>query len=299
MLGMPKKMHDDEVPVTERLVRSLLADQMADLAHLPLTVVEPWGTDNAIWRLGANHTVRLPRIRWATAQIERDAAWLPRLAPSLPVPIPEPIAIGEPGHGYPFRWAVHRWLPGTQATLDDQRDPDEFALALAGFVDRLRAIPIDGAPIARNRARPLTDYDEETRRAIASASGLIDAAAATAVWEEAIAAPPATEAGWVHGDLEGNCLLVDGEFGGVLDWGSTCAGDLAVDVQVVWSPLFTERSRQAFLEALDVDGATVVRSRGAAINQACAALPYYLDTYPEIVARSWHKLAAVGVPALA
>ncbi|MGI9612207.1 MAG: aminoglycoside phosphotransferase family protein [Acidimicrobiales bacterium] len=295
---MARKMHDDEVLVTEHLVRRLLADQMADVADLPLTLVEPWGTDNAIWRLGAYHTVRLPRIHWATDQIERDASWLPRLAAALPVPIPEPVAIGEPGHGYPFRWAVHRWLPGIQATLHDQRDHDEFALALAGFVERLRANPIAGAPSARNRARPLVDYDEETRRAIASAGGLIDAAAATAVWEDALAAPPATETVWVHGDLEGNCLLVDGELGGVLDWGSTCVGDLAVDVQVVWSPLFTERSRQTFLEALAVDEATVARSRGAAINQACAALPYYLDTYPEIVARSWHKLAALGIPAL-
>mgnify|MGYP006171594455 CR=1 FL=1 len=37
------------------------------------------------------------------------------------------------------------------------------------------------------------------------------------------------------------------------------------------------------------------RSRGAAVNQACAALPYYLDTYPLIVERSWHKLAALGI----
>jgi len=63
----------------------------------------------------------------------------------------------------------------------------------------------------------------------------------------------------------------------------------------VWSPLFTEASRAAFLDALDIDDATLARSRGAAINQACAALPYYLDSYPLIVERSWHKLAALGV----
>jgi len=34
-----------------------------------------------------------------------------------------------------------------------------------------------------------------------------------------------------------------------------------------------------------------------AIQQACAALPYYLRTYPLIVERSWRKLAALGVPA--
>lgn len=35
--------------------------------------------------------------------------------------------------------------------------------------------------------------------------------------------------------------------------------------------------------------------REAAINQACAARPYYLDSYPLIVERSRHKLAVLGV----
>jgi aminoglycoside phosphotransferase (APT) family kinase protein len=99
----------------------------------------------------------------------------------------------------------------------------------------------------------------------------------------------------VQGDLEGNCLVRDGRLCGIVDWGSACAGDPAVDVQVVWSPLFTDESRGVFLDALGVDDATLARSRGAAINQACAALPYYLHTYPRIVERSWHKLAALGV----
>lgn len=83
---------------------------------------------------------------------------------------------------------------------------------------------------------------------------------------------------------------------GLVDWGSAGVGDPAVDVQVVWSPLFTDRSRQVFLEVLGVDDVTLTRSRGVAINQACAALPYYLHTYPLIIERSWHKLATLGVP---
>ncbi len=154
----------------------------------------------------------------------------------------------------------------------------------------------DGAPVARNRARPLHEYDQETRQAIEGAKGLIDAQAATAVWEEAMAAPPHEGPPvWVHGDLEGNCILLDGRLSGIVDWGSMCAGDPAVDIQVVWSPLFTKSSRQSFTDALGVDEATLARSRGAAIHQACAALPYYLNTYPLIVERSWHKLATLGI----
>jgi aminoglycoside phosphotransferase (APT) family kinase protein len=346
-------MHEDEVDVDEPLVRRLLAAQMPDLAGRPLAIVEPWGTDNAVWRLrsradgpvraahawgfggrtpppqlGFQETprrstyldgsagednrdlsapplsddlvVRLPRIGWATDQIAWEAEWLPRLAPHLPVALPAPVAVGEPGEGYPFPWAVHRWLPGRGAAPDRLDDPVRFARDLAEVVRRLQAVPTEGAPVAKNRARPLRDYDRSTRRAIAGAAGLIDAAAATAVWEEALAAPPHDGPPvWVQGDLEGNCLVdSDGRLTGIVDWGSACAGDPAVDVQVVWSPLFTEGARRAFLDALGIDAGdpVVTRSRGAAVQQACAALPYYLRTYPLIVERSWHKLAALGIP---
>jgi aminoglycoside phosphotransferase (APT) family kinase protein len=175
-------------------------------------------------------------------------------------------------------------------------DPVRFARDLAQVILSLQAISTEGAPIARNRARPLRAYDESTREYIQNASGLIDAAAATAVWEQALAAAEHVGSpAWVHGDLEGNCLVEHGRLCGVIDWGSACAGDPAVDVQVVWSPLFTDRSRRVFLDILEVDEATLARSRGAAIQQACGALPYYLNTYPLIVERSLHKLRTLGV----
>lgn len=293
---MRRRMHVDEVDIDEALVRRLLASQLPRWSALPLTVVEPWGTDNAIWRLGDELVVRLPRIAWAAPQVELEATWLPRLAPHLPIAVPQPIAIGEPAHGYPHRWAVHRWLPGDPASYERVAAPDDFAADLARVVAALQRMPTDGAPPARNRARPLAEYDGDTRRVIEGAGHLVDADAARAVWESAIGArphdgPPV----WVHGDLEGNCLLLDGRLAGLVDWGSVCAGDPAVDVQVVWSPLFDDRSRTVFLDALGVDADTLARSRGAAIQQACAALPYYAETYPLIVERCWHKLAQLGV----
>lgn len=291
-------MHDDEVAVDETLVRRLLDQQFPDLAGGKLAIVEPWGTDHAIWRLGDDFVVRLPRIHWAQAQPDKEATWLPLLARHLPVAVPEPVAIGEPGFGYPFRWAVHRWIPGHGAALGRMRDPVEFALDLAHVLRSLQAVPIDGAPPAHDRARPLADYDASTRRAIENARHLVDADAALVVWEDAMAASaydgPAV---WVQGDLEGNCLVEDGRMCGIVDWGSACQRDPAVDIQVVWSLLFIDESRDALLAELGVDDATLRRSRGAAVNQACAALPYYIDSYPLIVERSRHKLAALGIPA--
>lgn len=289
-------MHADEVEISAEIAARLVAAQLPEFANLDLRVVEPWGTDNAIWRLGDALVLRFPRIGWATNQVGFEAEWLPRFARELDVVVPEPVAVGEPGEGYPFPWAVHRWVPGTGARLDEMTDPAQFAVDLARVARQIWSMPTVGAPRAKNRARAIAAYDSETRRHIDAAAHLIDAEAALEIWEEALAAPahdgPPV---WVHGDLEGNCVLLDGHLHGLVDWGLACAGDPAIDVQVVWSPLFTDATRQVFLNELSVDAATLARSRGAAINQACGALPYYLDTYPLIVERSWHKLAQLGV----
>lgn len=294
---MGAQMHADEVPVSERLVRSLLQEQMPDYANEPIAIVEPWGTDNAIFRVGQDFVVRLPRIEWAVNQVAFEHQWLPKLDTYMSVTLPEPIAIGQPGCGYPFVWALHRWVPGVGASPQAMADPLQFAVDLAHAISELQRVPTTGAPPAKNRARDIRDYDDATRKAIEAAGHLIDADAALEIWQQAVDAPPCSpqDRRWVHGDLEGNCVLLDGQLHGLIDWGLACVGDPAVEVQTIWSPLFTEDSRAAFLSALNVDDATIARARGAAINQACGALPYYLDTYPLIVERSWHKLAALGV----
>lgn len=150
------RMHDDEVSVDDGLVRRLLSTQMPALAGLALTLVEPWGTDNAIWRLGDGLVVRLPRIHWASEQVAWEATWLPRLGPHLKVAVPEPVAVGAPGHEYPYRWAVHRWIPGESAALARMDDPAQFALDLAEVMRSLHAVPTAGAPrpaIAPGRCR--------------------------------------------------------------------------------------------------------------------------------------------------
>lgn len=290
-------MHADEVDIDDTLVRRLLVDQMPQLADRPLTIVEHWGTDNALWRLGADLVVRLPRIPGARQQADKEATWLPRIAPYLAAEVPEPVAVGAPALGYPYRWAIHRWIDGRPAGPASITDPVRFAVDLATAVRELQTVPTAGAPRATHRARPLADYDAAARAAIAGAARLVDERAALAVWEDALAAPEYDGPDvWVHGDLEANCLVDDaGRLRGIVDWNSACIGDPAVDVQVIWSPLVSDESRDVFLRTSGVDAAAVRRSRGTAIHQACAALPYYLETYPAIVERSWHKLARLGI----
>lgn len=50
------------------LVKRLLASQFPEWAELPLRRLHPAGSDNVIYRLGDQMSVRLPRGEWAAGQ---------------------------------------------------------------------------------------------------------------------------------------------------------------------------------------------------------------------------------------
>lgn len=139
-------MHADEVETGAALVGRLLASQFPQWADLPIQPVQSAGTDNALYRLGDELVVRMPRIHWALDQIDRERRWLPRLAPHLPLVVPLQLAVGEPGEGYPWMWAVYRWLEGENLNFDQVPDPIQAALDLAGFLSALHAPEWDSAP---------------------------------------------------------------------------------------------------------------------------------------------------------
>lgn len=293
---MAGRMHADEVETDVALVRRLLARQFPRWAGLPVRPVPSAGTDNALYRLGEDMAVRLPRIGWAVDAVAREQRWLPWLAPHLPLPVPEPLGAGLPDAGYPWPWSVYRWLPGEEAQVDRIRDLEETALSLAEFVTALHRVEgTDRAPGGRTgRGAPLATRDAATRSAIAALDGEVDTGVVTAAWEEALAAPVWDHPGvWVHGDLTpGNLLLVDGRLSAVIDFGALNVGDPAVDLLVAWN-LFTGESRARYRAALEVDDATWARGRGWALSVALIALPYYRDTNPVITAMSRRVIAEV------
>jgi aminoglycoside phosphotransferase (APT) family kinase protein len=253
-----------ELHIDDRLVRGLLRQQHPDLAGAPLMRIDV-GWDNVVYRLGDDHGVRLPRRQAAVALIENEQKWLPLLAERLPVAVPQPVRVGRPNDDYPWPWSITRWLAGAPADLA----PPGAAQAsrLAAF---LRALHRPGPPDApRNPVRgvPLQQRVVAGRDRLDRLHALADVAAriTPAVrrrWETALAAPPATEAVWLHGDLHArNVLVTDGAICGVIDWGDMTTGDPATDLAVVWS-LFDDRRARA--RCLDEYGATSeMRARAA------------------------------------
>jgi aminoglycoside phosphotransferase (APT) family kinase protein len=270
------KLHEDEIDTDIPLVSRLLATQFPRWADLPLRPVEPAGTDNAIYRLGDSMAVRLPRIDWAVRQPVKEHAWLPRLARHLSLAIPEPLALGEPGEGYPWRWSICTWLPGEPASRDHLDDPGAAAIDLARFVHELEAIDAVDGPPPDGRGEPLDTRDEACRASIAEVGEGIDRTWAEAEWDAALAAPAwAGAAVWIHGDLDArNLLATRGRLSGVLDWGSLAVGDPAADVMVAWR-LCDADARRRFRADLQVDDATWSRARGWVLSQAVMILSYY------------------------
>ena len=265
--------------ITADLIAELLREQHPDLAGLPLTFGAR-GWDNQLWRLGDDLAVRLP---WATQDagelLLKEHAWLPAIAPRLPLPVPVPQRLGQPSERFPRPWIVTTWVAGEPADRAPATRGAEAADALAAFLAALHQPAPDDAPVGRNRrGGPLADTGGGFARFLRETTdrGLIsDPDALREVWDDALAAPawpgPAL---WLHGDLHpANLLTAAGNFCGVVDFGDLCAGDPACDLAACWILLPEEvidRFHRSYSPA--ADAATRRRARGWAVGKALACL---------------------------
>ncbi|HVQ91321.1 MAG TPA: aminoglycoside phosphotransferase family protein [Mycobacteriales bacterium] len=295
---MPGRLHADEVDIDVALAARLIAEQLPGYARLPLRRIASGGTDNAVFRLGAELAVRMPLRPGAVDGVRKEVRWLPVIAPHLTLPIPEVVAIGEPGAGYPFPWAVLRWLPGQDALTAPFRSLADTAVALGRFVAELQSIDVAGAPPPGaegfSRGLPIAGRDAVFRASLARCDGLVDVARVAAIWDDALSAPPWDGPPvWLHADLiPGNLLVRDGRLAGILDFGTMATGDPAYDVTPAWH-LLDQANRRTFLDLVGADAATRRRARGLVVSGGVIALPYYLDSNPAMVTTARHGIAAV------
>jgi aminoglycoside phosphotransferase (APT) family kinase protein len=295
--GVAVVLHDDEIPIDTGLVRALVNRAMPHNVDLPVRRLDSSGSSNALFRFGENLLVRLPRQPGGSATIAKEAKWLPVLGPSLPVGVPEVVAVFEPDRDYPERWSVVRWIDGEHpevVTPETPADPrrGDLAADLAEVVKALgRAdIPSEAAgdpDLHWYRGEPLATMDAVTRQNIERCRALgdfsFDLDAAERLWDEAMRLPGAKDRSaprWYHGDLAAENLLVrDGRLAAVLDFGGLSIGDPAVDLAVAWEVL-DRPAREVFRRKLGVDDATWLRGRAWAL---CITLMiwYYWTTMPQ------------------
>ncbi|MEV5830410.1 phosphotransferase [Spirillospora sp. NPDC052242] len=249
-----------EYEMTAGAAAALVGERFPDLRGAP---VEPLATgwDNTVFRVGGDWAFRFPRRKIAVPGVEREIATLAALAPRLPLPIPVPRYVGEPGGGFPWPFFGARLVPGRE--LAEARPPDgrraPIAAAVGGFLRALHdpaLVPVAGAGLPVDPFR----RGDPAHRAAAAAERLARLAA-LGLWEPDAAvrgfldaardaAPPAGEPVIVHGDLHVRHVLIGpaGEAAGVIDWGDVCRADPSVDLSVAYAA-FAGGDRAAFLDA--------------------------------------------------
>ncbi|MGW4928279.1 aminoglycoside phosphotransferase family protein [Agromyces sp. NPDC004153] len=293
-------LHPDELPIDADLAASLIRRDRPEWADLPLTPAGG-GTDNVMFRFGDDLLVRMPRTPGGVGSLRKERAWLPQLAPALPVRIPEPVHPGSPSDAYPVEWSVYRWIDGAPPTSDTVSDWTRFGAELAGFVRDLHRTDLMGAERAGElswyRGGSLREPEHWVAPAFAASGPLVgadfDLDRLERWWREALALPdsPAPHV-WLHGDLRpGNLLAHRGRLHAVIDFGALSVGAPDAEHAAVWD--LPPDARRAYWDALDLDESTWLRARGWAIAVAISGIPYYWDTFPEFVAECRARLEAI------
>jgi aminoglycoside phosphotransferase (APT) family kinase protein len=213
-----------------------------------------------VWAVEDRWAFRFPRRAIAIAGVEREIAFLPRLAATLPVAIPEPRFVGVPSDRFSWPFFGAPLLSGAEpcdAELED-RQREELASGLGRFLRALHARgtlesvdPNSALPDDPIRRADMPFRVARTRERIAGLPPSLwqPPASVEAILADAERLPPSSERVLTHGDLHLRHVLVSGSaLSGVIDWGDMCRSDPAIDLMLVWL-LLPPAGRRRFVDA--------------------------------------------------
>jgi aminoglycoside phosphotransferase (APT) family kinase protein len=277
----------DTVPLPDRrfvdahVVRRLITTQFPQWAGLPVRPVATNGWDNQTFHLGDTMSIRLPTAAEYALAVAKEHRWLPVIASRVPLPVPVPLAQGEPGEGFRFHWSVYEWIDGVPARPGTVADRTAFAADLAAFLAALQQVDPAGGPGPglHNwfRGGPLNRYSPAARQAIDTLGDRVPRDAVTEVLDAALEPTWDGRPVWFHGDIAaGNLLVRDGRLAAVIDFGTCGVGDPACDLVIAWTML-TGRSRAVFRDRVGADAGTWARARGWALWKALILLAGAID----------------------
>ena len=279
-------MHPNQLTVPLATVRKLVDAQFPQWRRLSITRFASRGTDNALFRIGDRLAARFPlhpgEIAPTRRRLESEANAALELLGRTRFRTPEPVAVGEPGEGYPLPWSVQTWLPGTVATDQDPSGSVAFADDLAEFIAGVRSIDTRGRGFSGNgRGGDLRSHDAWMETCFARSEGLVDVPRLRSMWSVLRELPRSAKGDvMTHGDLiPGNVLIRDGRLAGVIDVGGLGPADPALDLVCAWH-LLEAGPRQALRDDLDCDDLEWERGRAWAFEQAMGAVWYYVESNP-------------------
>jgi len=170
-------------------------------------------------------------------QLESEAKAARELAGRTRFATPEPVAVGDPGAGYPLPWSVQTWLPGVTAVDQDPGGSAAFAHDLAEFIRGVRAIDTRGRAFSgRGRGGDLRSHDAWIQACFGHSGQLLDVPRLRRMWEGMRRLPRGADPDVMsHRDLiPGNVLVAGGRLAGILDVGDLGPADPALDLVAAW-----------------------------------------------------------------
>jgi aminoglycoside phosphotransferase (APT) family kinase protein len=281
----PMTMHADQLDIPVETVRRLIAEQFPPWTALPVRPLASAGTVNALFRIGEHLTGRFPlqplEVAAARRWLEEEAAAARELAGRTAYATPEPVAIGEPGAGYPLPWAVQTWVAGTPAAEDDPGGSVPFAHDLAAFIVGVRSIDTQGRTFARaGRGGDLRNHDAWMEECFAHSGHLVDVPRLRRLWADLHELPRTSPDVMSHGDLTpGNVLVDGGRLAGVIDVGGLGPADPALDLVAAWH-LLEAGPREVLRADLASDDLEWLRGQAWALEQAMGVVWYYVESNP-------------------
>ena len=300
------QMHAGQLTVSAEMVRALVDEQFPRWRGLAIRGVSSSGTVNAIFRIGDRLAARFPLESGdagsARQQLTSEARAARELAGRTRFGTPEPVALGEPGAGYPLPWSVQTWLPGATAADEDPGESAGFAHDLAEFIHGVRAIPTRGRTFSgTGRGGDLRRHDAwmeacfgNMEACFGNSAQLLDVARLRRM-REVMRGLPRSAGGDVmsHGDLiPGNVLVSGGRLAGVIDVGGLGPADPALDLVAAWH-LLQAGPRQAFRDDLGCDDLEWERGKAWALEQAMGAVWYYAESNPAMSQMSRRTLERI------
>ncbi|WIM93615.1 phosphotransferase [Actinoplanes oblitus] len=260
------------------LARALIDAQFPRWRDLPIERVGTHGTVNAVFRLGDRLSARFPQ---RDEDLAAEAAAARELFGATRFATPEPVALGEPGPGFPRQWAVQTWLPGTVTSETSHAASEELARDLAEFIGGVRALDTRGRTFGgRGRGGHLPDHDDYLADCFRRSEGLLDVPRLRLLWARLRELPREAPDAMCHRDLIPGNLLADGDrLAGVLDVGGFGPSDPALDLVCAWH-LFDAAAREVLRTELRCGELDWERGRAWAFQQAIGLVWYYDRTNP-------------------
>lgn len=279
-------MNPGEFAIDLDLVEFLVTSQFPQFADACIEQVRSAGTDNAMFRLGGDLVVRLPRIDWAVDSIYKEQRWLAYLEPRVSLAVPQIVEAGQPCERFEHPWSILRWIDGSDLGTEPADDPVSVATELGRFVRSLWAVGTADGPRGF-RAGPLGGRNRQTGEAITQLAGLglLDDAEARAFWDRVIAGPQhCGQPVWLHCDLlPGNLITSDAKLAAVIDFGGCGIGDRACDLMAGWT-VFDGEARAVFRETTAATDQAWALARGWAFSFGLGAWSHYRVTNPTLAA---------------